>query len=111
MNKIDLIIPMFALYNFKNIKDIVLTSNDAEYLKDFYDLKHLKDIYNALIWAKENPNFYFKGIMKDAPVSHRLKFSNRDVYKYLIDFKIFMENEKNELLADDRQTKKPQDLL
>ncbi|MDF2553820.1 MAG: uncharacterized protein K0R77_3095 [Chryseobacterium sp.] len=106
MKKIDLMIPIWALYNFKNISDIVLKIDDSEYLKNVYDLEQRKSIHSALKWAKENPNFDFKGIMEDAPVSHELTFSNLEIYNYLMSFKNFMENQDYKLLTDDRPPKK-----
>ena len=41
--------------------------------------------------------------MNDAPVSHKLQFSNKEVYTYLMSFKEFMENEDFALLTDDRE--------
>lgn len=109
--KIYLMIPIFFLYDIEEIKEISFDSVGSEYLKDGYNLELRNKIYEALNWAKENPNFDFKGIMKDAPVSHKLKFSNKEVFKYLMDFKAFMENEEYELLTDDRPPKKPENFL
>jgi hypothetical protein len=109
--KIYLMIPIFFLYDIKDIKEINFDSEGSEYLKDGYTLNQRKSIHEALKWTKENPNFDFKGIMKDAPVPHKLKFSNKEVFKYLMDFKAFMENEEYELLTDDRPPKKPEDFL
>lgn len=106
MEKIDLMIPIWALYNFKNINEIALKVDDSEYLKNVYNLEQRKKIHSALKWAKENPNFDFKGIMKDASVSHELIFSNSEVYNYLMSFKDFLENKEYKLLTDDRPIKK-----
>lgn len=107
----NLMVPMFALYNFQSVKDIEFKLDDAEYLKDFYNLDERKDIQQALVWAKENPNFDFKEIMKEAPTPHKLRFSNKEVFKYLMDFKTFMENEEYKLLLEDRPTKNSNDFL
>ena len=105
MNKIDLMIPIWALYNFESIKDITFKIDDSEYLKNNYTLLERNNIYNSINWAKENPNFDFKSIMKEAPVSHKLKFSNKEIFKYLMNFKEFMENDEYNLLTDDRKPK------
>ncbi|MFY0483074.1 hypothetical protein ACI6PS_10740 [Flavobacterium sp. PLA-1-15] len=107
----NLMIPMFALYNFESIKNIELKLDDAEYLKNFYTLNERQNIGQALLWAKENPSFDFKGIMKEAPVTHKLKFSNKEIFKYLMNFKQFMESEEYELLTEDRPIKKAEDFL
>lgn len=107
----SLMIPIFALYNFESIKNVELKLDDAEYLNNFYTLNERKNIEQALLWAKENPNFDFKGIMKEDPVAHKLKFSNKEIFKYLMAFKMFMEIEEYELLTDDRPVKKAEDFL
>lgn len=111
MEKYYLMVPIWELYHIKELSEIVFGTLVSEYLKDMKSLEDRKNIYEALKWAKENPNFDFKGIMKDAPVSHKLKFSNKEVFIYLMDFKAFMENEEYELLTDDRPPKKPEDFL
>lgn len=111
MEKYYLMIPIWELYQINELSEIVFGVSVSEYIKDIKSLEERKNIYEALKWAKENSNYDFKGIMKDAPVPHKLKFSNREVYKYLMDFKTFMENEEYELLTDDRPVKKPEDFL
>lgn len=53
--------------------------------------------------AKKNSRFDFKSIMNDATVSHKLQCSNKEVYKYLMSFKEFMENQDFALLTDDTE--------
>ena len=91
--KENLGILIFALYNFKNINEIILSEEDASYLKIGYDLDERKAIYEALIWAMDNPDFKFENIMENTPVVGKLPFSNEEIYDYLSDFKIFMEKD------------------
>ena len=109
MYKKDLITPLFALYNFESLSNINFKESDSEYLKNSYDLKERKEIYDALKWAEENSTYQFESIMKDAPVIGKLKFNNDEVYQYLMSFKAFMENSDYNLLTDDRATNLPWD--
>ena len=99
--------PMFLLYDFKNIDDIKLGKETAEGMKDIYSLELRKGIYSALQWAEGNPNFQFEENMKDTPVVGKLKFSNEEIYDYLMYYKAYMENEEYGLLTDDRPTNPP----
>jgi hypothetical protein len=101
----ELIPLIFELYSIEDIESIKFNERGLEYFKNFYSKEERTRIYEALKWAKENSNYDFKGIMKDAPVSHKLKFSNKEVYKYLMNVKVFMENEDFALLTDNRETK------
>ena len=103
MNKFYLMIPIFELYSIVEISEVVFNSSVSEYIKDQRGLEDRKKIFENLTWAKENPSFDFKSIMNDAPVSHKLQFSNKEVYTYLMSFKQFMENEDFALLTDDRE--------
>lgn len=85
--------------------------NSSEYFKDTYKLQARLDIFNTLLWAEQNPNFHFESIMKDAPVVGELKFSNEEVYQYLMSFKAFMKQEEYKLLIEDRELKKPEDYI
>jgi hypothetical protein len=102
MNKIksDLMIPLFALYNFKQMSEIIFGDGDIEYLKTCYNLVDRQAIHEALIWAKDNPSFEFESIMGNAPVMGKLPFSNEEIHEYLIRFKAFME-EDNGLLTEE----------
>lgn len=37
----------------------------------------------------------------------KLKFTNEEIYSYLLNFKSFMKNEEFSLLTDDRPTNRP----
>ncbi|HEX8377665.1 MAG TPA: hypothetical protein VF602_07590 [Pedobacter sp.] len=100
MDKKELQIPIFALYNFQSLEDILLTIDDADFLKKSYSLQERMNLYDALKWAKDNPKYDFKSIMADAPIPHKLKVSNADIYKYLLNFKIFMESEEYKILSE-----------
>lgn len=111
MHKRNLMIPLFYLYDVKSIDDIIFSNESSEYFKDTYNLKSRLDIYNALKWAEQNPSFKFESIMENAPVFGELKFSNEEVYQYLMSFKSFMELEEYKLLTEDRELKKPEDYI
>ncbi|MEL1244675.1 hypothetical protein AAEO56_10420 [Flavobacterium sp. DGU11] len=103
----ELMTPVFVLFNFERIEDIEYKMADAEYLKDVSNLDERKRLYSALKWAEKNSNYDFKSIIKNAPVPGKLKFSNKEVYIFLLSFKKFMENEEYTLLTDDRPTTWP----
>ncbi|TXF79492.1 hypothetical protein [Chryseobacterium sp.] len=111
MDKYYLMIPIYELYSIQELDEVTFDRSVAEYLKDQRSLKDRKKIYSALEWAKENPNYDFKDIMKDAPVSHELSFSNSEISDYLMSFKTFMENKDFKLLTEDRPIKEPKDFL
>lgn len=95
-------IPIWELYYVKELKEISFNDSTSENFKDQRSLFDRKKIYETLQWAEENPNYDFKEIMKNAPVPHKLEFSNKEVYEYLVKFKEFMENEEYGVLTDDR---------
>lgn len=99
--------PMFVLYDIDDIDNIKYRENRHERMKDIYSLEERKSIYDALKWAEQNPNFQFEEIMKDSPVIGKLKFSNVEVYEYLMRYKAYMENDEYGLLTDDRPTNRP----
>lgn len=94
-----LMIPLWPLYNMESLEDINYDNQLADYLKDGYKLEARKDIYNSLVWAKQNPNYNFLDIMKNAPNRNVIKFKNNEVYTHLIKFKEFMEKEEFSLLT------------
>ncbi|MCS4237449.1 hypothetical protein M2306_002512 [Myroides gitamensis] len=104
MKKNNLMIPIFWLYEISSLEEVKFTLESSNYIKDGYGIEERNNIYEALQWAKDNPNYNFKGIMKNAPVPHKLEFSNKEVYYYLMKFKEFMENKEYEILTDDRPT-------
>ncbi|CAL2080331.1 conserved hypothetical protein [Tenacibaculum sp. 190524A02b] len=99
--------PIFYLYKLKKIEDFLFDKKLSERIKDYEELKHRKGVYEMLKWAEKNPSFHFESIMENAPVRGKLKFTNEEVYSYLMSFKSFMENEEFGLLTDDRPTNKP----
>lgn len=72
----------------------------AERLKDTVKLEDRKKEYEALKWAKENPNFDFRTFCPE-----KISFSKDEVYKGLMKMKAFYEVEEYELLTDDRKPK------
>lgn len=100
-------IPMWPLYNVSSINDIVFDINLSEYIKRGYNLKKRKDIYESLVWANDNPNYNFVDIMQDAPSVRKIKFKKDEIYRHLLNFKSFMENEEFGLLTDDTSTSFP----
>ena len=67
-----------------------------------YSLDKRKRIYESIKRAEVNPDWDFKKIMKNDPKSYKLPFTNKDIYRYLVQFKSFMENEEFGLLTDDK---------
>lgn len=104
-NKIFLTIPIRFLYNVESIEEVKLDLRMSDSIKDWYSLDERLNIFNALVWAEQNPNYQFIDIMKDAPVIGGLKYENLDIYTYLMNFKAFMENEDYGLLTDQRLPK------
>ena len=102
MEKINLMIPIFGLYEINSLKEVFFSIDSSNYLKNGYNLQDRIKIYEDLKWAQDNPGYDFKGLMDDAPVPYKLKFSNKEIFKYLMDFKNFMEMKDFELLTDDR---------
>lgn len=102
-----LMTPIFYLYEIEKVEQIKLNESTAEKFKDIYDKKIRIEIFESLKWAEENKDFHFESIMENAPVRGKLKFTNDEVYSYLMNFKSFMENEEFGLLTDDRPTNRP----
>ncbi|PKW20879.1 hypothetical protein [Flavobacterium lindanitolerans] len=100
MEKTYLQIPIFPLYDVVSIISIKLTDDDAEFLKSGYTLAERKHIHEALVWAKDNPDFEFESIMDRAPIVGKLPFSNEEIYAYLMRFKTFMEESKSLLIEE-----------
>ncbi|CAM1361996.1 hypothetical protein [Tenacibaculum xiamenense] len=88
----QLMMPVWPLYNVEKIIDVKYNDKSAKRLSKVYSQTQLNNIYNALSWADKNPNYNFLEIMKDAPTPRKLKFSNKEIYKHLINFKKFMED-------------------
>ena len=105
--KAYLMSPIFYLYKKNKIEDIKFDKQFSERIKDYDELIHRIGIYKTLQWAEKNPDYHFESVMEDAPVVDKLKFSNDEVYQYLMNFKAFMENEEFGLLTDDRPTNFP----
>ena len=103
-NKNLLIIPIWPLYDVSKINDVIFDKNLSDYIKRGYNLKKRKDIYESLVLANENPNYNFLEIMNNAPSVRKVEFANSQVYKHLMSFKKFMENEEFGLLTDDKPT-------
>jgi len=63
-NPHNLMVPLFPLYNYKSLDEIDLRERDAEYMMKYSSLQERKDLYEDLKWAKANPYYDFKSIMK-----------------------------------------------
>lgn len=98
---------IWELYDLDSLDEATFTKDSSEYLKNTYNLEERKKMYKAFNWAEVNSSFHFESIMRNAPVIGKLKFSNEEAYQYLMRFKVFMENEKYNLLTDDRPTNLP----
>lgn len=100
MDKTYLQIPIFPLYNAESIVSIRFSDDDAAFLESGYTLEERKQIHEALVWAKDNPDFEFESIMDKAPSVGKLSFSNADIYIYLMKFKTFMEESESLLIEE-----------
>ena len=103
-NKNLLMILIWPLYNVSKIDDVIFDKNLSDYIKRGYSLKKRNELYKNLVWANENPNYNFLEIMNNAPSVRKVEFANSQVYKHLMSFKKFMENEEFGLLTDDKPT-------
>ncbi len=106
-NKNLLIIPMWTLYNMKDLEDINFDINLSDYIKRGYNLTKRKELYEVLEWAEDNPNYSFINLMDNAPSVRKIKFTNKEIYLHLMNFKSFMENTEFSLLIDNRPTNLP----
>ena len=104
-------IPIFELYHIESMDQLVWNETVSEKLKDSRDKNDRTEIYNALVWSETNPEYDFKSIMNDAPTPGDLKFSNTEIYNYLLEFKVFMEHPDYGLLTDDRAPKTWEDYM
>lgn len=101
------LIPLSYLLQVEKIENINLNKDGAEHIKDYYNLEIRKEIYLAL-FEFENidiQNYDFQALLKDSGLLGPIKFSNLQIYNYLMDFKAFMEDEKFGLLIDNRPPK------
>ena len=105
--KLHLTTPISNLLNKDSIEDIEYMEDRHERMKDVYSLESRKELYNALKWAEQNPNFQFETCLEGTPITGSLRVSNEEVYKHLMRYKAFMENEAYGLLTDDRPTNPP----
>ncbi|CAL2091558.1 conserved protein of unknown function [Tenacibaculum sp. 190524A02b] len=103
----QLMTPIWALYNVDNITDVKFTIESAKRIANLYPREKLDNMYNALKWAEKNSNYDFLEIMNEAPTHRKLKFSNSEIFKHLMSFKKFMENEEFGLLTDDTPPNQP----
>lgn len=76
----------------------------AEKIKTLYSLEDRIKEYKGLIWASENPDFDFKSLIPDDEI-YTIKFSKKEVYNILVDFKKFYETKEYNLLTDNRKPK------
>ncbi len=102
MNKIFLIIPIFELHHINSMDQIKFDNEVAEYFKDRRDLNERMEIYENLSWAENQTDYDYKQLMKSAPEPKELPFSNMEIHQYLMQFKLFMEDEEFQMLSDDR---------
>lgn len=86
--------PDTKLSNYKFDEDVV------EHVKDRASLEERKQEYEALVWAKENPEFDFRTCWHE-----KIPFSKKEVYDLLMRLQDFYEVEEYELLTDDRKPK------
>ncbi|WP_417799887.1 hypothetical protein [Tenacibaculum sp.] len=102
-----LMVPMWPLYNVSSVDDMIFDGNLSKYLKRGYDLSKRKLIFNVLEWAQDNSEYNFKEVMDNSPNPREIRFSNKEIFNHLMNFKKFMENEEYGLLTDDRPTNYP----
>ena len=71
-------IPLYKLYYIDDINQFNgLSVSELNQLEHDYTEQELEDITNALIWAKENPEFDFSSLLPG------LRHSNNDIKEYI----------------------------
>ncbi len=93
MKKEKLVIPMYRLHSLQSVDDEQYDEDSPSRFKKMYDLKKRQEIFEALEWAMENPDYDFKSF----PSYEDLRHSNAEIYRYLKRLYEFMkENKLNE---------------
>lgn len=94
-NKNVLVIPLWLLFNVESINEIefdeVLANNIREY--NLNDRKYLHSVIDSI-----GEGFNFDEVIMNIPNNEKIKFSNEEIYNYLMQFKVFMENDEFGLL-------------
>lgn len=94
-NKNVLTIPLWLLFNIKSIDEIKLDEVLAKNLKS-YEIDTRKYLYEVI--KKIEKGYNFDEIISNIPNNNQIKFTDNEIYEYLIKFKQFMENENFEIL-------------
>ena len=87
-------------YPDTKLDDYKLNELIAERKKERQSLDSRKKEYEALVWAKENPNFDFRTCWHES-----IPFTKVAVFNLLMKMKAFYEVEEYKLLTDDRKPK------
>lgn len=89
----------------RKLSDYVFNDLIAERTKNIQSLNDRKKEYEALVWAKENPDFDFRTCWHES-----IPFTKAEVYNLIMKLKAFYEVDEYELLTDDRKPKEGWDL-
>jgi hypothetical protein len=85
-------IPLYNLYYLESITDDNLFGpNFVEHFRKKHEREKRFRIFNALIWAKENPSYDFKDLLPD------LRFNNEEILIYLDKlYNVMLQNNLND---------------
>jgi len=64
IDNIELIIPLWELYDLESLDEVIFNVKSSDYLKNGYNLDERKNMYESLKWAELNSDFQFESIMK-----------------------------------------------
>lgn len=93
MIKETLMIPMYRLHSLQSVDDQDYDEDSVRFFRRDYSLEKRREIFEALEWATENPDYDFKSL----PSYEDLRHSNSDIFRYLKKIYEFMkENKLNE---------------
>jgi hypothetical protein len=80
-------IPLYKLYYINSLDEVVYDEKFIKLFKEHYSGEKRRKIFNSLQWVKDNPSTNFK----DFAMHENLKFSNKDIYLYLMKLYDFMK--------------------
>jgi len=93
MKKEALMDPMYRLHYLQSVDDQQYHKDSAKSYRRDYELKERQEIFEALEWAMENPNYDFKSF----PTYEDVRHTNAEIFRFLKGFYEFnKENKLNE---------------
>lgn len=85
-------------YSDSKLSDYMFDELMCERIKERVSLSDRKKEYEALVWAKQNPDFDFRTCWNE-----KIPFTKEELYSLIM--KAFYQTEEYELLTDDRKPK------